>query len=500
MPYRYYSDASGISRYASPSDSPLLPCPKTIQIAIARFFDGEPAEDPIAAAAAAAPPQDTRRQETLLHNLASPRSSTSSRRTRIEPAPRVVPQPESQVSVRPPLLLAILFAPFSLVYSLFSRFFRFAGWLFPPLSRLLTPSLRGTGPSSRSAPSGRRPLPARDTAARFIREFEEQYGENTLPFLETGYAQAFDLAKKKLQFLLVVLTSPEHDDTASFARDTLLAPEVVEYLRDPAHNMLLWAGNVQDPEAYQVASSLNCTKFPFAALIVHTPNVSSTAMGIATRIVGPVSPSQFLSKIRAARATHEEPLARVRAQRAEQEATRSIREQQNEAYERSLAIDRERARKKKEDAARQAQAEKEALERQHAAELRAQKAAQWRAWRAASLAPEPPVADKSAVNIRITLPSADRVVRRFASDAHIEELYAFVECYDVLQSGTSTADAQEPSDYEHAYEFLLVQPIPRKEFHVTAGGSVGELIGRGGNLIVERTNVGDDEEEDEGEV
>ncbi|KAJ4288387.1 UBX domain-containing protein 10 [Kalmusia sp. IMI 367209] len=474
---------------------PLLQrCQWNVQIAIARFFDGEPVEDPVAAAAAVAP-QDTRRQETLINGFASPRSSTSSRRTRIEPAQRIVPQPENQVAVRTPLLLSILFAPFSLIYSLFSRWFRFMGWLYPPLTRLFGSSGNATA-GRRGAAGGRRPLNPRDTAARFIREFEEEYGEHRLPFFENGYAQAFDLAKKNLQFLLVILISPEHDETASFIRDTLLSQDVVDFIRNPDNNIILWAGNVQDSEAYQVSTSLNCTKFPFAGLIAHTPQVSSTAMGIATRIVGPTPAAQFVAKLRQAIQTHSEPLARVRAQRAEQQATRNIRQQQDSAYERSLATDRERARKKKEEAERKAREEKEAIERQQAAEQHAQHLAQWRKWRASSIVDEPPASEKDVVRISLRMPNADRVVRRFAVDAHIEELYAFVECYDVLQSGESTKDTQEPQNFEHEYEFQLVSPMPREVYELKAGGTIRERIGRSGNLIVERTNVESDDEED----
>ncbi|KAF2641844.1 UBX domain-containing protein [Massarina eburnea CBS 473.64] len=476
---------------------PLLQrCQWNVQIAIARFFDGEPAEDPVAAAAAAPPPQDSRRQETLLANIPSPRSSTSSSRRLIESAPRVVPQPESQVATQAPLILTLLFAPFNLVYSLFSKFFRFTGWLFPPLRRLFSPGGTNTGTSRRTT-SGRKPLNPRDTAARFVREFEEEYGENNLPFFENAYAQAFDLAKKNLQFLLVILVSPEHDETASFIRETLLSQEVVDFIRNPDNNIILWAGNVQDSEAYQVSSALNCTKFPFSGLIVHTPQVSSTAMGVATRIVGPTPPAQFITKLRQAMQTHAEPLDRVRAQRTEQQATRSIRQQQDSAYERSLATDRERARKKKEEAELKAKAEKEALEREQAAERHAQNLAQWRKWRAASIAAEPATADaKDIVRISLRMPNAERIVRKFAADAHIEELYAFVECYDILQSGDDVSDVEEPEGFEHEYTFQLVSPMPREVHELKAGGTVRERIGRSGNLIVERLDLESDDEEE----
>ncbi|KAJ4987129.1 UBX domain-containing protein [Stagonosporopsis vannaccii] len=479
---------------------PLLRrCQWNVQIAIARFFDGEPAEDPVAAAASQQPPPDTRRAENLMNGFGSPRSSTSGRRVRVEPAPRVVPQPESQVNTQAPLVFSLLWAPVGLLYSLIARYFRFLGYIFPFVPRAwgrLTASNIRSPPSQRSA--GRRPLNPRDTAARFIREFEEEYGPNELPFHEGGYASAFDLAKKDLKFLLVVLVSPEHDLTRPFLRDTLLSPSVVSFLRDPANNILLWAGSVSDSEAYSVSSALNCTKFPFSSLIVHTPSVSASAMGIALRLAGPMSAPQYLSKLRAAMAQHTAALDRVRATRAEASASRDIRQQQDSAYERSLAKDRERKRKAAEAAEAAAAAEKAAQDAAERAEQYQRDLSQWRRWRAKNLLPEPAADAKDAVRVSLRLPSAERVVRRFAGDAAIEEVYAFVECYDAINAQDEDAsEATEPAAFTHEYTFRLVSPMPRAVYDVSAGGSVKSLLGRSGNLIVERT--GGDESDGDGE-
>jgi FAS-associated factor 2 len=194
-------------------------------------------------------------------------------------------------------------------------------------------------------------------------------------------------------------------------------------------------------------------------------------------------------------AQHSEPLNRVRLQRQEQQATRNIRQQQDSAYERSLATDRERARKKKEEQERQAREEKEALEREQAAQLYAQNLAQWRKWRASSIAPEPSPESKNIVRIAVKLPSEERVVRKFAADAHIEELYAFVECHDLLN--TDFEKSEEPKNFDHEYAFQLVSPMPREVYDVKTGGTIKERIGRSGNLIVERTDVGEDDDEDD---
>ncbi|KAK1910151.1 hypothetical protein P3342_006423 [Pyrenophora teres f. teres] len=480
---------TAVTDQAIPEAIPILQRAQwNVNIAVTRFFDGEPAEDPVAAAAAAQPPpQDIRRQETLLNGFATPRSSTSSgRRVRIESAPRVVPQPESQVSTQVPLVLAVLFAPVSLLYSVVSKGFRLLGWLFPFLARAwgrVTASNINTPASQRSA-SGRRPLNPRDTAARFIREFEEEYGSHNLPFFESGYAQAFDLAKKNLQFLMVVLVSPEHDETTSFVRDTLLAPEVVEFIRNPDNNIILWAGNVQDSEAYQVSAALSCL------LNSHGNRDARSRTHATTTVHRKVTAGDA--------ATHRALESRTKPARR----TTSHAEYPgaaNSAYERSLAADREKARKKKEEAERKAREEKEALEREQAIERYAQNLAQWRKWRAASIRPEPGAEEKDIVRISLRMPNADRVVRKFAANAHIEELYAFVECYDVLQSeDAGNADVKEPENFDHEYKFQLVSPMPREIYELKAGGTIKERIGRSGNLIVERTDLEEDEDaEDE---
>jgi FAS-associated factor 2 len=503
---------------------PLLHrCQWNVQIAIARFFDGEPAEDPVAAAAQQpAAPADTRRAENLANNFEAAARATSNnlRRPRIEPAPRVVPQPESQIDTRAPLVFSLLWAPVGLLYSLLARSLRFIGYFFPFLprawGRITASTIRNPAAARRSA-GGRRALPPRDTAARFIREFTEEYGENSLPFHEGSYASAFDAAKKDLKYLLVILLAPEHDLTPSFCTSTLLDPAVVSFLLDPNNNLILWAGSIADAEPYAVSAALNCTKHPFSALVVHTPSAGAGSMGIAARLAGPLTPAVYLRKLRAAMAAHDDTLSRARAQRSEQNASRSIRSQQDSAYERSLAVDRERKRKAEEEKKEKEREEKEALEAQAREERYAANLAVWRKWRAGRVKAEP-AADapaKDVVRISLRLPSAERVVRRFHAEDGIEEVYAYVECYDILsgergepgEGGNGMVAASEgkgdeadvDDDFEHAYAFRLVSPMPREVFDVKEGGSVGQRIGRSGNLIVEAISEEDDEEGEEEE-
>ena len=401
-----------------------------------------------------------------------------------------MPQPENQKNYRPPLLLSIVLTPFNILYRLLSTTFSAFGYLFPFLPRLL-PRLAQAGPPPRSR-TGRRSLNPRDSASRFAREFEEEYGRHDLHFFDGGYAQAYDLAKKELKFLIVVLLSPEHDDTSTFVHETLLATETVNYLNDPQNKIILWAGSVQDSEAYQVSNALNCSKFPFAAVIVHTPQDSTTSMSTVARITGLQSASAFVAKLRTAVAQHSQALEGVRAARSEQQATRSLREEQNSAYERSLAQDRERARQRREAEAEQKKIALEAKAKAEALETEANRTQQWRRWRAQSLSAEPGSDIKNATRISIRLTNGERVIRKFAESANMEELYAFVECYALLNSGEKSEAVQKPTDYEHEYNFRLVSPMPRVIYDIDASGNIGSHIGRSGNLIVESI----DEEED----
>ncbi|PCD33475.1 hypothetical protein AU210_009700 [Fusarium oxysporum f. sp. radicis-cucumerinum] len=409
-----------------------------VQIAIAKFFDGEVA-DPVAAAQQEIP-RAAARHENLQESLFDEaiRAPRASPRQRTDLAPRIVPQ--NPVTNRTPWLLGLLLTPFSLGWRAASTLFR---TLIYALS-FLPASIRPRAVTSRISTgfrgtNGRRPLMPRDTASRFKREFEEEYGENELPFFEGGVAQAHDQAKKDLKFMLVVLMSPEHDDTESFVKETLLAPEVVDFIKDPSNNIILWGGNVLDSEAYQVAQEYICTKFPFSALVCLTPKEGSTRMGIVKRLVGPMPPSTYLSELRAA------------------------------------------------------------IEK-YGADLDGRE--QWIAWRAATIVPEPPTSDKSVVRVALKMPEESgigRIVRRFPQDASLEDLYAFVECYSVLKE-EGAAGAEKPGEYEHEYKFRIASILPRTVYEPSTTVTMGEKIGRSGNLIVEDISPdSEDESDDEGD-
>jgi FAS-associated factor 2 len=429
--------------------------------------------------------------------MAASGTQTRAGGNRTDMAPRIVPQ--ASVTHRVPFALAILFAPFHLGYKLASTLFRGLMFLVSFLPRSIRPAAVTTAIAKSSY--GRRQLMPRDAAARFKREFDEQYGSNELPFFEGGYAQAYDVAKKDVNFLLLMLISPEHDDTDSFVRETLLSSEVMSLIRDPANRIILWGGNVRDSEAYQVCNEYNCTKFPFSALICLTPKEGSTRMGTVKRLAGPMSPSAYVADIQAAIGKYGPDLEAVRAERSAQAVARNLRTEQDSAYERSLARDRERARQKKEAEAAAALAKKKAQEDAEAAEVLEKKRQLWRRWRAATMPAEPTTGAKDIVRLAVKLPEAlggSRIRRTFSSDTSMADLYAFVECYDILQDADSAIDEKvtEPEGYVHEYKFRIASLMPRVVYEPTETVSLAEKIGRSGNLIVEELR---EESDDEGE-
>jgi FAS-associated factor 2 len=217
-------------------------------------------------------------------------------------------------------------------------------------------------------------------------------------------------------------------------------------------------------------------------------------MSIIAPLTGPLPPVDLLTRIRRAMEQHAPELTVLRAERAERDATRNIRAEQDSAYERSLAKDRERARQKREEEERRrVDAEKAALAAQEA-QRAAKELAQWKTWRASRMRPEPPAEDRGACRVSLRMPDGERVVRRFEGEADVEEIYAFVECYAELRNGEqANKDVTRPEGFVHRYRFHLVSPMPRVVYEVNDLGPIRDKLGRSTNLIVETIEEDDDE-------
>lgn len=222
-------------------------------------------------------------------------------------------------------------------------------------------------------------------------------------------------------------------------------------------------------------------------------------MGIVKRLAGPMTPSSYLAGIQTAINKYAPDLDGVRAERAAQQVARNLRTEQDSAYEISLARDRERARQRRDAEALAAAAARKEQEDAEAAELLERKRQEWRRWRATTIRPEPDAGAKDGVRLALNMPEssgAGRVIRKFDGQATMEELYAFVECYDLVQNAPDEEKASEPDDYEHKYAFRIAALMPRETFEPSEDTTIAEKMGRGGNLIVEEVGHESDDEEE----
>ncbi len=308
----------------------------------------------------------------------------------------------STMSIAQMIWTALTF-PFSLASSLL---------LF--LARLLRiRALFGGGDTSR----GLERSDPRTSAERFVRQLEEQTGGTTSrsiaasssngdvgnsetrapalkrlpPFFVGGYADALRSAKEQIKILAIVLVSREHGDVDRFKTNTLTDGDLVDLLsRD---DFIVWGGDVREREAYQVATTLQASTYPFVAFIALQPprpasrtsagsSSSSPRAAILSRLEG--SPSSATSA--ASIASHisdvllprtRSYLDRLRAEKRRREMERELRAEQDRAYQEASRRDAERITQKREEERQKALAAQRLREEQEQKALHQRKQQAW---------------------------------------------------------------------------------------------------------------------------
>ncbi|KAJ3014820.1 FAS-associated factor 2 [Thoreauomyces humboldtii] len=311
----------------------------------------------------------------------------------------------------------------------------------------------------------------RAAAARFVLDFEQTFGTVHPDFFQGTYAQALQKAKTEVRYLIAYLHSVEHDDTEAFCRGTLCTPSLGPTLTQ--RNVLFWAGDVANTEAFQVSNVLGASRYPFLAVIA--PH--QTRLAIVARIEGRCTADVILNAVNTVVEQMDPEIASLRAERQQREQTRMIREQQDEAYQASLRADKEKVqpydpmfhpiqevgfncRSHLHLTWQQLKAQEEArllAETELAAQAVLAQRATLLSERAArkqhlisTLASEPPKsATTTALSIR--LPSGDRVVRRFEGDDTVERVREFVETQDL-------------EGLDGGEDFVIVGMYPRKVY------------------------------------
>ncbi|KAJ2816827.1 Ubx domain-containing protein, partial [Coemansia furcata] len=378
----------------------------------------------------------------------------------------------------------------------------------------------------RQGPSGSGGSVVADDAREFRVHFEETFGTRHPPFFAGTYMRALEAARREVKHLVLILWSAEHDDADAMGR-ALAHPDVVAYLSQP--QFIVWAGDVARSEAYQVASTLEVTSFPFVSLAALK---SQSRMGAAAagerfqlQVVARIDGLPELSTTRSdglARficelfsesiSQHEAELRVARRAQEGRESERRLREQQNAAYEASLARDREReaeARVQEEAQRIERQREEDRLrEDQRARDMRKQ-------WLWATLArlrreeeQEAAAGGTDVCKLNLRLENGRRVVRAFPATLTMQRLFDFVETRDVAGEWESRGETPYggdllavalPEDYAHEYDFVLVSQFPRVVFADRQAIIKDALVAHGmwpsATLIVEPLFESDDDDD-----
>ncbi|KAJ3037530.1 FAS-associated factor 2 [Rhizophlyctis rosea] len=313
----------------------------------------------------------------------------------------------------------------------------------------------------------------RAAAARFLLNYEQTYGNKHPDFFQGSYSQALETAKRNLKYLLVVLHSSEHDDTDGFCRNVLNSDDLLNYLREK--EVTVWAGDIREPEAFKVSNVLSATRYPFLGIIAP----QGSRMVVADRVEGPKSAAEITAAITRVMDRMDTQIASIRAERRATESARSLREQQDEAYQASLRADEEKERKAQEERERQEREREEAERKERERTKRREDKLLRKQTLKETMPPEPAVGEAEVAKLGIRLPSGERLARRFRAEDKVQLLYDYIETHDL-----------SPLDLE--VEFVVVNTYPRKVIE-ERGKSLREVgLYPSGSVVVEERDDGSD--------
>ncbi|KAK9767901.1 UBX domain-containing protein 10 [Basidiobolus ranarum] len=336
--------------------------------------------------------------------------------------------------------------PVTLVWGVLGGLFTLLYSLFVPANRTVT---QGGAGNSRSI------------ALKFIQEFEENYGGVRPEFFVGGYSEALSRAKRDVKYLLVILLSEGPENNRTFCQNTLSSERLINFLRE--QEVIVWGGDTRGPDGYQVSTALQARTYPFVGLIglQSAPN-GVPKMTLIEKIQGQTTPDVIIQRLTIQFQRTSTELQRAKSEHQERQESRSIREQQDEAYRQSLLADQEKERKAREERER---VEKERSEVERIEKARAKLEAdrlKYRQYLITVLPNEPSTEEPNTARLSFKMPSGERVVRRFRGDEKVEDVYAFVDTYSLSADRDFEAVSQNPvPDYVHEYTFHLVSPFPR---------------------------------------
>lgn len=310
-----------------------------------------------------------------------------------------------------------------------------------------------------------------DKVNKFIRGLEDSLSplqqlhleSNTTPqlppFFLGSYTQALYMATNRAKFLFVYLTNPQNENSSVIFNQVITNPEFISlFTSNP--NILIWGGDLTNPEAYQLANSLNVTKFPFLGLLCltrsttmsqHGPVKTSPKISLILKIQGTYNEdlhggSSVIEKFKRKIRKFDGELIVMRNELRDKYMSQVLLRQQDINYQNSLRKDQIKKQEKKYNTLKK----------------------EYLTWKSAyfnSLTQEGPSEDKAKIAIKLT--NGERITFYFPSQNPIDDIFIFVE----LKNGgyldsefqsllTDEQAAKKFKDFKLDYKFKLVSPLP----------------------------------------
>ncbi|KAJ1933301.1 Ubx domain-containing protein, partial [Kickxella alabastrina] len=324
--------------------------------------------------------------------------------------------------------------------------------------------------------------------------FDHTFGSTHPEFFTGTFAQAQAQALRDSACLVAVFWSKHHDDTALFAR-ALQHERLMQLLAD---GFVLWLGDVATEEAAGVGLVVGAVAYPFVAVLVPKEE-DAGAMRVVARCSGVPSrwsvaalADALAELIRVPVERHGQAMRAARRRREEQAEARRILEQQDSAYQASLARDRlrvEEARLREVQEQQRLQCEQDEQRRREQwrwatfGRLQRQKDKQDEAAAAAVTAAVAKGGEPQVGRVGLRLEDGERAVLMVRAQDSVQGLFDFVETRAVAcewervrETPFGPLDAVHvPEGYVHEHDFVLVSQFPRAVFDDRAA-SLGEAL------------------------
>jgi len=257
----------------------------------------------------------------------------------------------------------------------------------------------------------------------FVQEFKKNYPGGPSFIIDT-YGEAKKKAQKDYKMLLLYMHDADHTDTDAFCAGTLCHQDVVEFTKE---NMIVWGCSIQNPEGYRVHKLLRNPTSPFLAVV----SLQNRTMAIVARLNGPLVSEELMSSLNEVKEKCQPSLTLARLKQQELDESKIIRLQQDEAYKRSLEVDRQKA------SARQKEHEEKLeksliLEEKKKAKETKEETHKDRKLACAANLPDECTDVEKGVHLRIRLSNNTLVARVFSMDDSVKVLHDFVYSHENL--------------------------------------------------------------------